>query len=105
MHYNKKLLCTVKYSGEWPIEINEVSWSPKMMPQLDIRSWSPNHERMSKGIHMTDDEAILVVRELLKALINRKVFKEEDVGELSSILSVLDKHLIDAGKETPDAEN
>jgi hypothetical protein len=76
-----------------------------MMPQLDIRSWSPNHERMSKGIHMTDDEAILVVRELLKALINRKVFKEEDVGKLSSILPALEKHLIDAGKETPDAEN
>jgi hypothetical protein len=105
MHYNKKLLCTVKYSSEWPVEINEVSWSPKMMPQLDIRSWAPSHERMSKGIHMTDVEAFLVVRELLKALINRNVFKEEDVGELSSILLFLDKHLIDAEKEIPDAEN
>ena len=76
-----------------------------MMPQLDIRSWSPNHERMSKGIHMTDAEAILVVSVLLKALINRKVFKEEDVGKLSSILPILDKHLTNVEKEYPDAEN
>jgi hypothetical protein len=105
MYYNKKLLCTVKYSRDWPVEINEVSWKPKMKPQLDIRTWSPDHERMLKGISMTDDEAVLVVRELLNALINRNAFSEEANGKVLSILPVLDKHLIDAGKETPDAEN
>ena len=54
---------------------------------------------------MTDAEAILVVSVLLKALINRKVFKEEDVGKLSSILPILDKHLTNVEKEYPDAEN
>lgn len=37
-------------------EVNIVSWNRKE-PKIDIRSWDENHERMTKGITLTDAEA------------------------------------------------
>ena len=33
-----------------------VSWNGRT-PKLDIRDWSPDHEKMGKGITLTKDEA------------------------------------------------
>ncbi len=40
----------------WTKEVNVVEWSGKP-PKLDIRDWDPDHERMSRGITMTEEEA------------------------------------------------
>ncbi|MDR0551246.1 MAG: hypothetical protein LBG72_04415 [Spirochaetaceae bacterium] len=42
--------------GGWKKELNLVSWSGRD-PKLDIRDWSPDHLKMSKGITLTNDEA------------------------------------------------
>ncbi len=39
----------------WTRELNLVSWNDRD-PQYDIRDWSPDHTRMSKGISLTEDE-------------------------------------------------
>ena len=39
----------------WTTELNMVSWSERE-PKYDIRSWDPQHEKMSKGITLTKDE-------------------------------------------------
>lgn len=41
--------------GGWQVELNLVSWSGRE-PKYDIRSWSPDHQKMGKGITMTRDE-------------------------------------------------
>lgn len=41
--------------GGWQVELNLVSWSGRE-PKFDIRSWSPDHQKMGKGITMTQDE-------------------------------------------------
>ena len=41
----------------WTKELNIVAWN-KGKPKYDIREWSPDHERMSRGITLTDDEAL-----------------------------------------------
>ncbi|MBR6566341.1 MAG: YdbC family protein [Spirochaetaceae bacterium] len=41
--------------GGWQVELNLVSWSGRD-PKYDIRSWSPDHKKMGKGITMTKDE-------------------------------------------------
>ena len=51
--------------GGWKKELNLVSWSGRA-PKLDIRDWSPGHEKMGKGITLTKDEATTLV-ELLKS--------------------------------------
>lgn len=41
--------------GGWQVELNLVSWSGRE-PKFDIRSWSPDHQKMGKGITMTEEE-------------------------------------------------
>ncbi len=44
-------------------ELNLVSWNGAE-PKYDIRDWSPDHEKMGKGITLSKEEA----KELLSAL-------------------------------------
>ncbi len=39
----------------WTLELNAVSWNGRQ-PKFDIRSWSPGHEKMGKGITLTTEE-------------------------------------------------
>jgi hypothetical protein len=40
----------------WRKELNRISWNGGE-PKLDIRDWSPEHEKMGKGVTLTNDEA------------------------------------------------
>ena len=50
-------------SRGWTKELNLVSWNDKE-PKYDLREWSPDHEKMGKGVTLSAEE----VRELKKAL-------------------------------------
>jgi hypothetical protein len=50
--------------GGWRKELNLVSWNGRT-PKFDIRDWSPDHEKMGKGITLTEEQAAKLV-ELLK---------------------------------------
>lgn len=39
----------------WKKEINKVSWNDAE-PKWDIREWSEDHDKMSKGITFSEDE-------------------------------------------------
>ena len=52
--------------GGWKKELNLVSWNGRNA-KLDIRDWSPGHEKMGKGITLTPDEAGKLV-ELLNSV-------------------------------------
>ena len=39
----------------WTRELNMVSWNGHDA-KYDIRDWSPDHTRMSKGVYLTEDE-------------------------------------------------
>lgn len=39
----------------WTRELNLVSWNGHE-PKFDIRDWSPDHTRMSKGMSLTEEE-------------------------------------------------
>lgn len=42
-------------SKGWTKELNLISWNDKD-PKYDLRDWSPDHEKMGKGITLTLDE-------------------------------------------------
>lgn len=44
-------------SRGWTKELNLVSWN-KREPKYDIREWDPEHEKMGKGITLTEEEVI-----------------------------------------------
>lgn len=54
-------VCTTD-SG-WTLEINKVSFG-NHAAKYDIRAWSPDHEKMGKGLRLTKDE----IRELGKVI-------------------------------------
>ncbi len=49
-------IATIGVKSSWPIELNRVSWNGAA-PKLDLRAWSEDHEKMSKGITLNDEEA------------------------------------------------
>ena len=40
----------------WTKELNRISWNGGA-PKLDVRDWAPEHEKMVKGVTLTDEEA------------------------------------------------
>ena len=48
----------------WTMELNSVAWNGRS-PKYDLRSWSPDHEKMGKGVTLTTEELTA-----LKALLN-----------------------------------
>ena len=40
----------------WTKEVNLIRWNDNPA-KIDIRDWSPDHEKMGKGITLTDEEA------------------------------------------------
>lgn len=51
----KELGVISETSKGWTRELNMVSWN-EHEPKFDIRDWSPDHTRMSKGIGLTEEE-------------------------------------------------
>ena len=43
-------------SRGWTKELNIISWNGGV-PKLDIRDWAPDHEKMGKGITLSEEEA------------------------------------------------
>ena len=41
--------------GGWNLELNLVSWGDRPA-KYDIRSWSPDHQKMGKGVTLTKEE-------------------------------------------------
>ncbi len=50
--------------GGWNLELNLVSWGDRPA-KYDLRSWSPDHQKMGKGVTLSQDEI-----DSLKTLLN-----------------------------------
>lgn len=50
----------------WTKEVNLIRWNDKPA-KIDIRDWSPDHEKMGKGITLTEEEA-QALKEILESL-------------------------------------
>lgn len=59
----------------WNREINMVSWNDNPA-KLDIRDWAPEHEKMSKGVSLSYEEAS-ILREILNEISLDEVFEAE----------------------------
>ena len=50
----------------WTKELNLVSWNGRE-PKYDIREWDPEHEKMGKGVTLTEEE-LVALKKLLEEL-------------------------------------
>ena len=53
-------------SKGWNLELNKISWN-KNPPKYDLRSWSPDHQKMGKGVTLTGEE-LKKLRDLLNSI-------------------------------------
>ena len=51
----------------WTKELNLVSWNERE-PKYDLRDWAPEHEKIGKGITLTEEEA-----KILKGLLGEVI--------------------------------
>lgn len=49
----------------WTKELNLVSWNGRP-PKFDIRDWAPEHEKMAKGITLTNEEFEILKKTILE---------------------------------------
>lgn len=54
-------------SNGWTKELNLVSWNGTT-PKYDIRGWSPDHSRMTKGMTFSREEMSKIKEFLMKAM-------------------------------------
>lgn len=52
--------------GGWNLELNLVSWGGRPA-KYDVRSWSPDHQKMGKGVTLTKEE-LIALKEMLNNL-------------------------------------
>lgn len=57
----------ISTNNSWNKELNRISWQG-MEPKYDIRDWSENHEKMGKGITLTEEEL-----RMLKNIIDKEI--------------------------------
>lgn len=65
-------------SKGWTKELNLVSWSGRK-PKYDLRDWSPDHEKLGKGVTLSADE----LRQLGK-IINDELKRIDGAGAESN---------------------
>lgn len=87
--------------GGWKKELNLVSWAGKA-PKYDVRDWSEDHQKMSKGVTLTEEELLG-----LYSLIGELFFSGSDNTDrsetaLTAPLNSEQKEMID---ESADAES
>lgn len=61
---NKHIGVIAEHENGWTKELNVVTWNNNV-PKYDIRDWSPEHDRMSRGLTLTEEE-LTALGELIK---------------------------------------
>ena len=67
-----------KKDNGWCRELNLVSWNGQQPPKFDIRDWSPDHTKMSRGITLFDNEMRKVSQAYIRFCNARKVSEERN---------------------------
>jgi hypothetical protein len=62
----KKLGVLSKTTSGWAKELNLISWNDRD-PKYDIREWSPDGEKMGKGVTLSREE-LVALKEMLNKM-------------------------------------
>ena len=62
----RKEIMTLSINSKYENSLQVVSWNG-YEPKFDIREWDPDHEKMGKGMTLTDEE-LKKLKELLNGL-------------------------------------
>ena len=60
-----------KRNDGWTKEVNIVAWNGGQ-PKVDIRDWEPSHERMTRGITLTEQQAEKLAQAIGQRMLDRQ---------------------------------
>lgn len=60
-HIEKHIAVLSTNTKGWQKELNLVSWNNRPA-KYDIREWSPEHDKMGKGITLTEEEIHILIQ-------------------------------------------
>ena len=66
----KRRICTLSENKKthWTKELNYISWNGTA-PKYDIRDWSPDHQKLSKGITLNMNEMDCIKDVIIRGMI------------------------------------
>ena len=64
----------------WELQLNFVQWGENK-PKFDLRTWSPDHQKMGKGLTLTHEE-VVTLHELLGQVLQPEL--EVKTGSINS---------------------
>ena len=85
----KSRIGIVGSSKGWTKELNLISWNEKAA-KFDLRSWTDDHIKMSKGITLTKDE-LINLRDLLNKINIDEVYSNDSIQESTDIDDIFDE--------------
>ena len=95
----KKTLASVKSDSDgWNLELNLISWSGRK-PSYDLRKWSDNHEKMGKGVAMSEDEVVLLFSKA------KDILKEITGDDVEEVKEEVKLDFVDGDKVENEVEN
>ena len=62
--------------NDWTLECNMVAWNGGD-PKIDIRSWSPDHRKMTRGITLTEEQGEKLVKSLGQRMLDKQKARTE----------------------------
>lgn len=76
----KKIAVLSTAASGWSRELNLVSWNGAE-PKYDIRDWNPEHDKMGKGVTLTEEELNAIITVFSEKPKTTKKAKAEKVEE------------------------
>jgi len=64
----------------WELQLNFVQWGDNQ-PKFDLRTWSPDHKKMGKGLTLNHDEIVKLSAVLADVLNAEKTGQQNAVSE------------------------
>lgn len=62
----------------WELQLNFVQWGDNQ-PKFDLRTWSPDHKKMGKGLTLNHDEIVKL------SAVLQDVLAAEQTGQMNAV--------------------
>lgn len=79
----KNIAVLSKRGSGWSKEINIISWDGKP-EKFDIREWAPEHDKMGKGVTLSEDE-LWVLYQAMKEYFGEETVSKSQGEDVNSV--------------------
>lgn len=83
----KKIAVLSESSKGWRKEVNLISWNDAA-PKYDIRDWAPDHEKIGKGVTLTEEEMRTLINSVTEIRTSTSSDKENESDAITGGMTI-----------------